>query len=98
MKEKTPVAVYDADQKELMGVFESSVMAAKFIYGYGRTKSDLISWITRKIKVPAKSNQLGCAIAIRFASASQSEELQGREYVLRKETYNKFIKASATQR
>lgn len=93
----TPIALYDADQKQLIAVFESGALATRFLYGSGGTYNQSI-WkpLHNKTRIPANKHQLGCTVAVRFASASQIAELNGNPYLLKQERYALLVQTMAS--
>ena len=78
-------AVYNADEKKLIGIFSAMSIAGKFIYGNTVNKNLIksISDATRtKVIIKKDKNVLSCNIAVRVANSKQKEELSNKQYII----------------
>ena len=70
------IAIYNADEQKLVGIFGSYVAAELFVWG--ERKNAIGNVVRRKYKT--KSELLGFKIAARAANKSQIEKLDGSPY------------------
>jgi len=78
-----PFAIYNADEKKLVGIFASGKLANKYVYGMTKSSATNISTAATKKSIIAKNrNQLGYNVAIRYATPEQINKLEGKQYFL----------------
>jgi len=77
-----PCAVYNADKKELIGLFKSRGCAAKYIFGHRNTSfiGDVSYAISRKYNLTPKTTKHPFKIAVRDLSDKQKELLGDKTY------------------
>ena len=77
-----PCAVYNADKKELIGLFNSRTLASKYIFG-DRTKSGKITDAIRRTgAMKASSNPMNIRIACRNLTPKQKELLGTEPFLI----------------
>ena len=78
----TPCALYNADKKELIGLFNSRQLASKYIYGTKTKLSNISVIINKKTRIRASSNLLNVTIAGRNLNDNQKELLGNKPFVI----------------
>ena len=92
MGNETPIAVYNADKQQLVALFSSGALATKFIFGTKRpTKKGLTEYIQNRVRIAPCRTQHTFDIALRYANATQVEELSNSDCVLRDESFRTAI-------
>lgn len=91
------VAIYNADEKLLIGLFANRKAAGQFIFGPLKDKAtDPIAWIhtaiLRKTRILTGSNRLGCNIAVRNATPEQRARLGEHLYLVTDPRYTDYTK------
>src|SRR5438045_3920139 len=83
-----PIALYNSDKKELVGVFATKSLVGKYIYPLmdGEKRAGYIKYYA-KSKTKIRNASLGFNAVLRTASSSQIQELAGCEYKI----YNGYI-------
>lgn len=82
-KDVRPIAAYNCDKQELIGVFESIPSARRYLYKHDvnlKLKKSLVNKIQFKSKL--KDTFLGFPVAIRYANEAQITILNGKEYII----------------
>jgi hypothetical protein len=77
-----PIVLYNADKKEVIGIFESQSLAGRYLYPVEKNhKGGLIkSALSRKSKI--FKSVFDFPVAIRYANEIQTELLNGEEYLI----------------
>lgn len=92
MTEPRICCVYNADEQKLIGIFSSCRVTAKFIFGTNiSTKMMHRVSDSCSAKKRVKNSQLGCNVAVRFATEEYKEILNGSCFKLFDERYRKFV-------
>lgn len=82
-KDIRPIAAYNADKQELIGIFDCVPTTRKYLYKHDvnlRIKKNILNKLNFKTKL--KDTFLGFPIAIRYANESQIEILGGKSYII----------------
>ena len=77
----TPCAIYNAEKKELIGLFKSRTLAAKYLGGKV-SKSMISTSISNKDGIRASSNPLNVRLAARNVNPAQRELLGDKPYLM----------------
>lgn len=83
---KRAITIYNADKKEIVGIFSYVKLAAQFVYGNTALSKEAaaISQAARnKSKIPTNKNILGYNAAIRIANSDQITELGDKPYLIK---------------
>lgn len=80
-----PCAIYNVNKKELVGIFYSQKLAAKFIYAHKlmHDGNRVAYSIQNKSVISPKNSVLDYSVTVRNANPAQREELGIEKYVLR---------------
>lgn len=94
LTERTPTAVYNADEKKLIGIFAYRCIADKFIFGgmKNHSKAHLANAIRTKYNIKPKVSQHPFTIAARNATSAQILEMGDALFILKDESLAKFAK------
>ena len=77
----TPCALYNAEKKELIGLFKSRILAAKYLGGKV-TKNMIYHSIANNDGIRASSNPLNVRLAARNVNPAQRELLGDKPYLM----------------
>lgn len=94
--ELRPVAVYNCDKQELVGIFGTTKIASRFIYG--RQKGDamrsLLWRLGYKCRIHPKSSNHDFILTVRYASKEQQELIKEKPYYF---LHNEYKPANCMQ-
>lgn len=96
MKEGRAIAIYNADEQRLIGLFANGTMAAQFIYGRykaGPPSRNIAVRVRNKSRITPKVSQHTFNIAVRNANTTQILELNGKDYLLKDESLSEHLKS-----
>ncbi len=85
LHDNTPVAAYNADKQELIGVFASTSLVSKYLYpvgvgNKGRSNQKIHSALRTKKRL--SDTVLPNDVALRFANEAQKQMMNGEDYVI----------------
>ena len=83
IRNDTPIAAYNADKQELIGIFFNGGYVRRYFYQHNPTlklTKDIPSFVTRKVKL--KDTSFNFFVALRFANKEQIEMLGSKDYVI----------------
>jgi len=92
-----PISLYNTDKKELIGIFTSFRSVAKYMFdhGYCHKEGALRLSLNRKAKILC--DKLKCTITLRYANATQKEQLEGKLYYIADDYPKPIISGTITQ-
>ena len=89
IKNETPIAIYNADKKELIAVFKRQIDLEDYLYGYkGKHYCHISNYIRRNVK-SHNTILAPTRVAFRFANEKQIQELGEQDFII-KEGYPKW--------
>lgn len=82
-KDQTAIAVYNSDRKELVGIFCSGVLCAKYLFKQTSTRFKTKIWNGLRDKNKIKETVFDFNVVLRRANESQISELSDFCYIIR---------------
>lgn len=79
---ENPLAVYDTEKKQLIGIFSSLRNTAKYLHGHNYALKENIMRSALRRKSKFKVSTVSCMVTLRIANKIQLEKLQDNHYVL----------------
>lgn len=77
-----PVALYNVDKKELIGVFINVRAASKYIHDHDYCIKEKTLRLSMLRKAKFESKKLGCTVTLRIANTKQKEFISKEPYII----------------
>lgn len=90
-KEAVCISMYDVANKQLVAVFSSIIIAARYVYDSRAEKhtEGISRYIRHKYRM--NHNRFGRVICFRHATLKQQELLEGKTHVILDETFDRKV-------